>query len=294
MILVRWETTPDDIHGMIAAKGILTVRQDDVACCGRRARHGQAVRRRLRGRVDRPEGTHRADRRGRPSRRRRDPIDGGTGRVIIGAVDLVPPQINEHFQTVLGWADEIRTARARNADNPEDAARRASSERGIGLCRTEHMFFGDERLLVVQEMIMATDEARPAPGARAAAADAAVRFQRSSRSCRGCRSRSGCSIPPLHEFLPSPDEARDDRMRERIRQLQEANPMLGTRPGAGSVSSFRRSTRCRSVRSFVRHAPCRCAQTKAPLVEIMHPLVGFAEELQAAPRADGFDRERRG
>src|SRR5205814_8940643 len=88
-------------------------------------------------------------------------IDGATGRVIIGPVDLVPPRINEDFQTILEWADELRRLKVRaNADTPEDAAKaREFGAQGIGLCRTEHMFFGEERLPVVQEMILADDEA---------------------------------------------------------------------------------------------------------------------------------------
>jgi pyruvate,orthophosphate dikinase len=87
-------------------------------------------------------------------------IDGGTGRVFIGAVPLVPPQMNDDFETILHWADAQRRLKVRaNADNPEDATRaRAFGAEGIGLCRTEHMFFGEERLPVMQEMILADNE----------------------------------------------------------------------------------------------------------------------------------------
>src|SRR5207237_5238502 len=87
-------------------------------------------------------------------------IDGGTGNVIVGAVDLVPPRINEDFQTILEWADGIRRLRVRaNADTPEDAAKaREFGAEGIGLCRTEHMFMAEDRLPVVREMIMASGE----------------------------------------------------------------------------------------------------------------------------------------
>ena len=107
VILVRWETTPDDIHGMIAGEGDPhRARRHDLARGGRRTRHGQAVRRRLRGALDRPEGARTA-RIGEHELNEGDvlTIDGGTGRVIVGAVQLVPPQINEDFQTVLAWAD---------------------------------------------------------------------------------------------------------------------------------------------------------------------------------------------
>src|SRR5262249_24060630 len=101
-------------------------------------------------------------------------IDGGTGRVIIGEVELVPPQINEDFETLLGWADDVRRLKVRtNADNPEDSAKaREFGAEGIGLTRTEHMFFGEERLPVVQEMILASDEAH-----RRSALDRLLPFQ---------------------------------------------------------------------------------------------------------------------
>ena len=106
-------------------------------------------------------------------------IDGGTGRVFIGEVPLVPPQINDDFETILGWADAQRRLKVRaNADNPEDATRaREFGAEGIGLCRTEHMFFGEERLPVVQEMILADSEVGAARRARPAAAVPAARLR---------------------------------------------------------------------------------------------------------------------
>src|SRR5262249_26073671 len=103
-------------------------------------------------------------------------IDGGTGNVYVGEVPLVPPQLNEDFETILSWADEVRRLKIRaNADNPEDAARaRGFGAQGIGLARTEHMFFGDERLPVVQQMILASDEQ-----GRRAALDRLLPFQQS-------------------------------------------------------------------------------------------------------------------
>ena len=117
-------------------------------------------------------------------------IDGGTGRVFVGAIPLVPPQLNEDFETMLGWADELRRLKVRaNADNPDDAARaREFGAEGIGLCRTEHMFFGEERLPVVQEMILAETEAEPPRRARPAAAVPAVRLRGHLRGDgRACR-----------------------------------------------------------------------------------------------------------
>src|ERR687897_902266 len=231
VILVRWETTPDDIHGMIAAKGILTVH-------GGMTSHAAVVARGM-GKpcvagcealsIDLKAGVARI---GEHELREGDEltIDGGTGRVIIGPVRLVPPQINEDFQTVLGWADEARRLKVRaNADTPEDAVRaREFGAEGIGLCRTEHMFFGDERLPVVQEMIMARDE----PGRRSAL-DRLLPMQQSDfegifEAMAGLPVTIRLLDPPLHEFLPAYDEAPDE-MRERIKQLRESNPMLGTR-----------------------------------------------------------------
>ena len=123
-------------------------------------------------------------------------IDGGTGRVILGPVDLVPPQINEDFETILGWADELRRLKVRaNADTPEDAAKaREFGAQGIGLCRTEHMFMAEDRLPVVREMIMASGEEE-----RRRALDKLLPHQQARLrgdlrgDGRACRSRSGCS-----------------------------------------------------------------------------------------------------
>ncbi|HZB23011.1 MAG TPA: putative PEP-binding protein, partial [Gaiellaceae bacterium] len=190
------------------------------------------------------------------------------------------PQINEDFQTVLAWADDCRRLKVRaNADNPEDAARaREFGAQGIGLCRTEHMFFGDERLPVVQQMIMARDEE-----GRRAALDRLLPMQQSDfegifEAMAGLPVTIRLLDPPLHEFLPALDEAPEE-MRERIRQLQEANPMLGTR-GCRLGLQFPEIYEMQ-VRAIVRAA--RAVQERsgdAPLVEIMHPLVGFAEELR--------------
>ena len=161
MILVRWETTPDDINGMIFAQGILTAH-------GGMTSHAAVVARGM-GKpcVAGCEGLTldleaKTARIGDHELREGDviTIDGGTGSVIVGEVPLVPPQINEDFQTILEWADDLRRLGVRaNADNPDDAARaREFGAQGIGLCRTEHMFFGDDRLPFVQEMILASTE----------------------------------------------------------------------------------------------------------------------------------------
>ena len=150
--------------------------------------------------------------------------------MYIGAIELVPPQLNDDFETILGWADGFRRLRIRaNADNPADAVRaREFGAEGIGLCRTEHMFFGNERLPVMQRMILADNEA----GRREALAEL-LPFQQADfdgifEAMRGLPVTIRLLDPPLHEFLPPEEQATDEAMRARIRALHEANPMLGT------------------------------------------------------------------
>ena len=282
VVLVRWETTPDDIHGLIHARGVLTAHggmtshaavvargmgKPCVAGCEALSIDVDARTIRL-GDVELREGDHLT-------------IDGGTGRVIVGAVPLVPPAIDENFETILGWADEQRRLRVRaNADTPEDAAKaREFGAEGIGLCRTEHMFMAPDRLPVVQEMILANDER-----ARRAALDRLLPVQQSDfegifEAMAGLPVTIRLLDPPLHEFLPSVEEATSDVMRRRIEQLREANPMLGTR-GCRLGLQYPEIYEMQ-VRAIVRAA--RAVEERsgaAPLVEIMHPLVGFGEELR--------------
>src|SRR5438876_2671561 len=282
VILVRWETTPDDIHGLIQAAGILTAHggmtshaavvargmgKPCVAGCEELTVDARAKTARLGGH-DLSEGDVLT-------------IDGGTGRVILGEVPLVPPQINEDFETILDWADDLRRLKVRaNADTPEDAAKaREFGAEGIGLCRTEHMFMAEGRLPVVREMIMAEDE-----DGRRAALDRLLPMQQGDfegifEAMAGLPVTIRLLDPPLHEFLPPLEEAADERMRRRIRALQEANPMLGTR-GCRLGLQWPEIYEMQ-VRAIVRAALAVEERTgEAPLVEIMHPLVGFAEELR--------------
>jgi pyruvate, orthophosphate dikinase len=282
VILVRWETTPDDIHGLIQAQGVLTAH-------GGMTSHAAVVARGM-GKpcvagcedldIDTGKKTVRI---GRHKLREGDviTIDGGTGRVIVGEVALVPPAINEDFETILEWADDLRRLKVRtNADNAEDAAKaREFGAQGIGLCRTEHMFFGEERLPVMQEMILARDEA-----GRRDALDRLLPFQQSDfesifEVMAGLPVTIRLLDPPLHEFLPDEADAKDERMRRRIRQLHESNPMLGTR-------GCRVGIQWPEIYEMQVRAIARAAKAvqerggEAPLVEIMHPLVGFREELR--------------
>jgi pyruvate, orthophosphate dikinase len=207
-------------------------------------------------------------------------IDGGTGAVIVGEVPLVPPEVNDDLETVLGWGDDYRRLAVRaNADTPQDAAKaREFGAQGIGLCRTEHMFMAEDRLPVVREMILADGEE-----GRRKALDRLLPMQQGDfeaifEAMAGLPVTIRLLDPPLHEFLPPVEQATDERMRSRIRQLQEANPMLGTR-GCRLGLQFPEIYEMQ-VRAIIRAAHAVEERTgEAPLVEIMHPLVGFREEL---------------
>jgi pyruvate, orthophosphate dikinase len=280
VILVRWETTPDDYYGMRHAAGILTAhggltshaavvaRGEGIPCVtGCEALHLEPGLARVNG-----HELHEGD---------EITIDGATGAVIVGAVRLVPPQINEDFQTVLEWADAVRRLKVRaNADTPEDAAKaRELGAQGIGLCRTEHMFNAEDRLPVVREMIMAGNEEE-----RRAALDRLLPMQQADfegifEAMAGLPVTIRLLDPPLHEFLPALEEATSDAMRERIKQLREANPMLGTR--GCRLGLMYPEIYEMQVRAIARAAIAVRQRTgDAPLVEIMHPLVAFDEELR--------------
>jgi pyruvate,orthophosphate dikinase len=207
-------------------------------------------------------------------------IDGGTGEVIVGEVPLIEPEINEDFETVLGWADDLRRLKVRaNADTPQDAAKaREFGAEGIGLCRTEHMFMAEDRLPVVREMIMASDEDERRAALERLLPHQQADFEGIFEAMAGLPVTIRLLDPPLHEFLPPLEEARDERMRSRIRALQEANPMLGTR-GCRLGLQFPEIYEMQ-VRAIIRAAAAVQERTgDAPLVEIMHPLVAFREEL---------------
>ena len=280
VILVRWETTPDDYYGMRHAAGILTAhggltshaavvaRGEGIPCVtGCDALQLESGLARIGG-----HELHEGD---------TVTIDGSTGVVILGAVELVPPQINDDFQTVLEWADDLRRLKVRaNADTPQDAAKaRELGAEGIGLCRTEHMFNAEERLPVVREMIMASREEE-----RRAVLDRLLPMQQGDfegifEAMAGLPVTIRLLDPPLHEFLPALEDATSEGMRERIKQLREANPMLGTR--GCRLGLMYPEIYEMQVRAIVRAAIAVRERTgEAPLVEIMHPLIGFGEELR--------------
>jgi pyruvate, orthophosphate dikinase len=281
VILVRPETTADDIHGLIRAVGVLTARggmtshaavvargmgKPCVAGCtslhvdveNRTAALGSHVL------VDGDVVT----------------IDGTTGRVLIGAVPLVEPEPNADFELVLRWADEARLLGVRaNADTPLDARRaRENGAEGIGLCRTEHMFMAGDRLPVVRQMILASsDEERSAALARLLPMQQRD-FEGIFEAMDGLPVTIRLLDPPLHEFLPPLEEIEDEQTRERVASLHEANPMLGTR-GCRLGLQWPEIYEMQ-VRAIARAARAVEMRTNvAPRVEVMHPLVAFEEEL---------------
>jgi pyruvate,orthophosphate dikinase len=291
VILVRLETSPDDIHGMEAAEGILTAR-------GGMTSHAAVVARGMGRccvagcsdlRVDREKGEIYI---GGRTLAVGDPLtlDGSSGEVIAGTMATVMPELDAAFGELMAWADQRRILRVRtNADTPNDArvAREFGAE-GIGLCRTEHMFFEADRILAVQEMILAADSTQ-----RRAALDKLLPMQRGDfagifATMDGLPVTIRLLDPPLHEFLPQTDEEIAEaaralgrstaEIRGRIDGLKEFNPMLGHR-GCRLGITFPEIYRMQ-VRAIA-EAACDAAEkgTKV-LPEIMIPLVAHVGELE--------------
>ncbi|MEY4226665.1 MAG: hypothetical protein RL190_1422 [Actinomycetota bacterium] len=298
VILVRWETTPDDIHGVIAAQGVITAH-------GGMTSHAAVVARGM-GKpcVAGIEGLQidveaRTIVIGGRTLAEGDTItmDGSTGEVLAGGLPLVPPRFDDSFREITAWADEIRRLRVRaNADTPEDAERaRGFGAEGIGLCRTEHMFMSEDRLPSVRRMILASDEADRLAALAEIAPMQQGDFEGILRAMDGLPVTIRLLDPPLHEFLPSLLEASRDveRIREhgapgdlvaaeallaRVKELTEANPMLGTR-GCRLGLLFPEIYEMQA-RAIVDAALAVRAAGGDPRPEIMIPLVGFAEELR--------------
>ena len=242
VILVRVETSPDDIHGMHVSEGILTTR-------GGMTSHAAVVARGMGKPCVSGAGTVRVDYKagtmtsGGMTFRKGDVItlDGGNGQVMAGAVAMLKPELSGEFATLMGWADGIRRMGVRaNAETPQDArAAREFGAEGIGLCRTEHMFFDENRIVAVREMILAEDEA-----GRRRALTKLLPYQREDFGAL-FEIMSGLPVtvrlldPPLHEFLPHSDAeiaevatsmgVSPEKMRRRAAELHEFNPMLGFR-----------------------------------------------------------------
>ncbi len=292
VILVRIETSPEDIHGMHAARGILTTR-------GGMTSHAAVVARGMgrpcvagAGGIRVDYGAQTLSAGGKEVRAGEViTLDGATGEVFAGAVPMVEPQLSGEFATLMGWADEIRRMRVRaNAETPLDAetARRFGAE-GIGLCRTEHMFFDPERIGAVRQMIMAEDEA----GRRVALARL-LPFQKADftelfRIMAGLPVTIRLLDPPLHEFLPHGEAelaevaqalGQDvEAMRRRAAELAEANPMLGHR-GCRLGVTYPEIYEMQA-RAIFEGAIAAAGETgEPPVPEIMIPLVATARELE--------------
>jgi pyruvate, orthophosphate dikinase len=291
VILVRVETSPEDIHGMHAAEGILTTR-------GGMTSHAAVVARGMGKpcvsgagglRVDQKNGTLLA---AGKILKKGDviTIDGGAGQVLEGAVPMLRPELSGDFASIMEWADAARRMKVRtNAETPADArVARSFGAEGIGLCRTEHMFFEGERILAMREMILADTEA----GRRAALAKL-LPMQRGDFAelfeiMAGLPVTIRLLDPPLHEFLPKSEEeiaevaaamgVSAEKLKDRTEALHEFNPMLGHR-GCRLAISYPEIAEMQA-RAIFQAAADAAQKTGDPVVpEIMVPLVGLKAEL---------------
>ncbi len=291
VILVRVETSPEDIHGMHAAEGILTTR-------GGMTSHAAVVARGMGKPCVSGAGTVRVDYAAQTMTAMGKTfakgdiitIDGATGQVMDGAAPMLQPELSGDFAVLMGWADSERRMKVRaNADTPKDArVARSFGAEGIGLCRTEHMFFDNDRIVAVREMILADDEA----GRRAALAkilpmqrgDFAALFE----IMHGLPVTIRLLDPPLHEFLPHTAEeiaevaaatgADPQKLKRRADELHEFNPMLGFR-GVRLAVAFPEiaEMQARAIFEGAVEAQRKTGETVTP--EIMVPLVFSKREL---------------
>jgi pyruvate,orthophosphate dikinase len=291
VILVRVETSPEDIHGMHVAEGILTTR-------GGMTSHAAVVARGMGKPCICGAGTVRIDYKagtissGRFTLKKGDvvTIDGSTGQVMRGEVAMLKPEVAGEFATLMQWADGLRRMAVRaNAETPQDAkAARDFGAQGIGLCRTEHMFFEGSRIVAVREMILAPDE----KGRRKALAKL-LPIQRSDFA-ELFEIMSGLPVtirlldPPLHEFLPQSDAEIEEvaeamgvpvqRLKRRAASLREVNPMLGFR-GCRLAIAFPEIAEMQSRAIFEGAVAAKRKTGVAVTLEIMVPLVIGRREL---------------
>lgn len=289
-ILVRMETSPEDIEGMVAAEGILTAR-------GGMTSHAAVVARGM-GKCC-VAGCHEVNVEAYLKQFSvRDAVfkegdyislDGNTGKIYTGNIPTVDVQLSSGFKTVMDWADHYRTLKVRtNADNPLDAAVAVKfGAEGIGLCRTEHMFFEESRILAVREMIIADSETT-----RRKALDKLLPHQRTDyvgifKAMAGRPVTIRLLDPPLHEFLPHDDSGIEQlandlninlhALKAKIEALQEFNPMLGHR-GCRLAITFPEIYEMQTRAIFEAVAVC-LAEGVAVVPEVMIPLVGLKNEL---------------
>jgi pyruvate, orthophosphate dikinase len=291
VILVRTETSPEDIHGMNAAAGILTSR-------GGMTSHAAVVARGMgkcciagasEVRVDIPRARFVV---GEKVIKLGDMItlDGSTGEIFEGAASLIPAEMSGEFETLMSWVDEVRRLRVRtNADTPADArTARAFGAEGIGLCRTEHMFFAPERIREVRRMIVAADAK-----ARREALEKILPMQRDDflelfREMDGLPVTIRLLDPPLHEFLPHSSQdiaevakdlgVRPEELATAVASLREENPMLGHR-GCRLAISYPEIYETQT-RAIAQAAIAATAAGVSVQPEIMVPLVAVPDELR--------------
>ena len=292
VILVRLETSPEDIHGMHAAAGILTAR-------GGMTSHAAVVARGMGRACVSGAGELRFDETaGKVYIREHElaegdivTIDGGTGEVFLGQVDTIQPEMSGAFATIMGWADETRRMAVRtNAETPADARTAVDfGAEGIGLCRTEHMFFDVDRIIAMREMIMAVDTA-----GREAALAKLLPMQRQDFEelftiMTGLPVTIRLLDPPLHEFMAhSAEELADvaaaagispETARQRALKLSESNPMLGHR-GCRLAVTYPEICRMQARAIFEAATAIAAKGDAAPVPEIMIPLAATGRELE--------------
>ncbi|MFZ1920684.1 MAG: pyruvate, phosphate dikinase, partial [Xanthobacteraceae bacterium] len=291
VILVRVETSPEDIHGMHAAEGILTTR-------GGMTSHAAVVARGMGKPCVSGAGSLRVDYRsqtmtaGNTTLKKGDTltIDGATGQVLAGKVPMIEPALADEFATVMEWADQVRKLKVRaNADTPADARAAVKfGAEGIGLCRTEHMFFDEDRIRAVREMILAGDET-----ARRTALSKLLPMQRADfvelfKIMGGLPVTIRLLDPPLHEFLPHSEEeiaevakamgADPQKLADRARELSEFNPMLGFR-GCRLAIAYPEIAEMQARAIFEAAVEAQRATGKPVAPEIMVPLIATKMEL---------------
>jgi pyruvate,orthophosphate dikinase len=292
VILVRIETSPEDIHGMHAARGILTSR-------GGMTSHAAVVARGMgrpcvsgAGELNIDLKAERFSASGIEIKAGdMITIDGSSGAVMQGEAAMIQPELSDDFQTLMAWADKARRMAVRaNADSPKDAQTALDfGAEGIGLCRTEHMFFEAKRITAMREMILADDEA-----ARRVALDKLLPMQRDDfigmfRIMAGLPVTIRLLDPPLHEFLPHSEEdlaevARAsgvafEALRQRAAQIHEVNPMLGHR-GCRLGISYPEIYRMQARAIFEASATVSAELGEAVVPEIMIPLIVSVRELE--------------
>ncbi len=292
VILVRTETSPEDIHGMHAAKGILTAR-------GGMTSHAAVVARGMGRPCVSGAGTLSIDAKAKIMRcggrevKEGDllTIDGTTGEVMIGAVATVQPELSGDFASLMVWADEVRRLKVRaNAETPEDCrvAREFGAE-GVGLCRTEHMFFETSRITNVRQMILATDEKGRRVALEKLLPEQRKDFTEILEVMAGLPVTIRLLDPPLHEFLPH-EEAEFaevanaagidvDTLKRRAAELHEFNPMLGHR-GCRLGVTYPEIYEMQARAIFEAAVDVAEKSGAAPIPEVMIPLVATRRELE--------------